>query len=73
MKGAVSLDERGGIVSAFDMGTHGLYVWLSYGVSALVLFFLVLEPFKVRKKMIKDIHAKRIRMEQRQENLNNAP
>jgi heme exporter protein D len=60
-------------MSVFDMGTHGFYVWTSYGVSFAVLVFLVISPFKERKKLIKGIHAKRIRMEQRQEDVTSAP
>lgn len=60
-------------MSIFDMGAHGFYVWTSYGMSLVVLLFLVISPFKERKKLIKGIHAKRIRMEQRQEDVSSAP
>jgi heme exporter protein D len=34
------------------MGKHGLYVWLCYGITALVIVANVIAPMRQRKKLI---------------------
>ena len=34
------------------MGKHGFYVWLCYGITALVIITNILEPIRQRKKLI---------------------
>lgn len=34
------------------MGKHGFYVWLCYGISALVILANVVAPIRQRKKLI---------------------
>jgi len=34
------------------MGKHGFYVWLCYGITALVIVVNVLAPMRQRKKLI---------------------
>ncbi len=41
--------------SFFDMGGHGLYVWASYGLAALIVAINFIGPIMTRKKVIKDI------------------
>jgi len=45
------------------MGEHGLYVWLAYGMAALVVLFNVLEPRYLAKQLVKD-HQRKLRREQ---------
>lgn len=35
------------------MGKHGFYVWLAYGLSALVVLWNVLQPIMQRRRLIK--------------------
>lgn len=44
------------------MGKHGFYVWLAYGLTALVVLWNVVEPRLTRKRLLKE-QAKRLRME----------
>ncbi len=48
--------------SAFlDMGGYGFYVWLSYGVTALLLVILVINSKSKNKAVIKHIIARQKR------------
>ena len=38
-----------------QMGGHGMYVWLSYGLTSLVVVHNFISPMLTRKKVIKDI------------------
>ncbi len=42
------------------MGGHGLYVWVSYGVTVAGLAALVVLPLLSRRRMLRDI-ARRVR------------
>jgi heme exporter protein D len=46
-----------------NMGEHGLYVWLAYGLAALVVLFNLLEPRYLAKQLVKD-HQRKLRREQ---------
>ena len=41
--------------SFLEMGGHGLYVWASYGLAALIVAVNFISPVLSRKKVIKDI------------------
>lgn len=34
------------------MGKHGFYVWLCYGITALVIIVNIITPIRQRKKLI---------------------
>ena len=64
--------ELGGVSMSFDsfsaflsMGGHGLYVWLAYGITAIVLLANLLWPGRVRaafvraEKRVQNRHAAR--------------
>lgn len=38
-----------------QMGKHGFYVWLCYGIFAVTLGVNFISPYLTRKKVIKDI------------------
>ncbi len=42
------------------MGGHGLYVWVSYGVTVAGLVALVVLPLLARRRLLRDI-ARRVR------------
>ncbi|ASP40243.1 heme exporter protein CcmD [Bacterioplanes sanyensis] len=46
------------------MGKHGFYVWLSYGLTALIVAFNVLQPWLRRRQLIKQ-HTQRLRREKK--------
>jgi len=46
------------------MGRHGFYVWLSYGLTALVIAVNVVLPMLQRRRLIKE-QAQRSRRERR--------
>ena len=46
------------------MGGHGLYVWLTYGISAVIIIFNIVQPVIRRRNLIKQ-HAQRLRRERR--------
>ncbi|NVK37323.1 MAG: heme exporter protein CcmD [Gammaproteobacteria bacterium] len=48
----------------FNMGGHGVFVWLSYGLSALIIAQNFISPMLTRKKVIKDIE-RQMRREQK--------
>lgn len=41
--------------SFIQMGNHGFYVWLCYGIFAITLGVNFISPALTRKKVIKDI------------------
>ena len=49
--------------SFLAMGGHGQYVWLSYGLAALIVAINFIVPALTRKKIIKDIE-RQLRREQ---------
>lgn len=46
------------------MGKHGFYVWLAYGLSALVVLWNVLQPIMQRRRLIKQ-QAQQLRREKK--------
>ena len=44
------------------MGGHGLYVWLSYGVAALIFIANVILPMQKKKDIVKK-HIQRLKRE----------
>lgn len=48
----------------FNMGGHGFFVWLSYGLSGLIIAQNFISPVLTRKKVIKDIE-RQMRREQK--------
>ncbi len=50
--------------SFLEMGGHGQYVWLSYGLTALIVLVNFVSPMMTRKKVIKDIQ-RQLRREQK--------
>jgi len=44
------------------MGRHGFYVWLAYGLSALIIIYNVVAPLLRRNKLIKE-QTQRLRRE----------
>jgi heme exporter protein D len=48
----------------FAMGGYGFYVWLSYGISFLVLAVLIINTLTKRKKILKTV-TQRIGREER--------
>ncbi len=44
------------------MGGHGLYVWLSYGVAALIFLANVILPMKKKNEIVKK-HVQRLKRE----------
>ncbi|MDO9622977.1 MAG: heme exporter protein CcmD [Pseudomonas sp.] len=47
------------------MGTHGVYVWLSFGISLGVLALNVVLPLLARRRYLQD-EARRLRREESQ-------
>ncbi len=50
----------------FHMGGYAVYVWSSYGLSAVVLAWVFLSPIFNRKHIIKELRMK-YRQQQRQQ------
>ncbi len=46
------------------MGRHGLYVWLSYGLTAAIVAYNVAQPLLRRRRLLKE-QAQRQRREKR--------
>ena len=46
------------------MGRHGLYVWLSYGITAVIVAYNVVQPVLQRRRLLKE-QAQRLRRENR--------
>jgi heme exporter protein D len=51
------------------MGKHGLYVWLCFGLSFLLILFNVFAYQIKRKTIIKNIQLEHIRKQKQKENL----
>ena len=45
----------------FNMSGHGLYVWLSYGISFIVILGLGLQNIYSRKALFKEIQREQLR------------
>ncbi len=53
----------------FNMGGYALYVWSSYGLTAVLLGWVFISPIFARKSIIKELKIKyRQQQRQRQEN-----
>lgn len=52
------------IAEFLAMGKHGLYVWLSYGLTAVIIFYNVMQPRLHRRRLLKE-QAQRLRRENR--------
>ncbi|WP_396589085.1 heme exporter protein CcmD [Bermanella sp. R86510] len=50
--------------SFIEMGGHGVYVWLCYGIFALIVTLNFVTPAMTRKQVIKDIE-RQMRREQK--------
>jgi len=50
--------------SFIDMGGHGFYVWLCYGIFAAIIAMNFLSPILKRKQILKDIE-RQMRREQK--------
>ena len=37
------------------MGRHGFYVWLSYGITSVILLLTILPPLFRRKQLLKEL------------------
>ena len=48
----------------FAMGRHGFYVWLSYGLAAMIIAFNVVQPWLRRRQLIKQ-QTQRLRREKK--------
>lgn len=46
------------------MGNHGFYVWLAYGLTALIIVWNVVQPKLQRKRLLKE-QAQRLRREKK--------
>lgn len=46
------------------MGKHGFYVWLAYGLTALVIIWNVLQPVLQRRRLLKQ-QAQQLRREKK--------
>ena len=44
------------------MGKHGLYIWLSYGITAVIIAVNVVQPILRRRRLMKE-QAQRLRRE----------
>lgn len=52
------------LTSFLEMGGHGFYVWLCYGIFAAVMLVNFLSPILKRKQILKDIE-RQMRREQK--------
>ena len=43
-----------------EMGGHGFYVWLSYGITIIVLVLLIVYPVRKGKKTLKTIRQRKL-------------
>ncbi len=50
----------------WQMAGHGPYVWACYGLTALVMVYLVVSPIRRRKKFLQQI-ARQLRIAEREE------
>lgn len=46
------------------MGRHGFYVWLSYGLTALIVVINIVQPIVRKRQLIKQ-HIQRLRREKK--------
>ena len=56
--------EFNSLAEFIAMGRHGLYVWLSYGLTALIVTYYVMQPALQRRRLLKE-QAQRLRREKR--------
>lgn len=56
--------EFNSLAEFIAMGRHGLYVWLSYGLTALIIIYNVMQPKLYRRRLLKE-QAQRLRREKR--------
>lgn len=56
--------EFNSLAEFIAMGRHGLYVWLSYGLTALIILYNVMQPQLHRRRLLKE-QAQRLRREKR--------
>ncbi|MFG1490611.1 heme exporter protein CcmD [Oceanospirillum sp. HFRX-1_2] len=47
-----------------NMGGHGLYVWMAYGLSAVLLVINVVLPIMHKRQLVKE-QARKLRREQK--------
>ncbi|OOV88550.1 heme exporter protein CcmD [Oceanospirillum linum] len=47
-----------------NMGGHGLYVWMAYGLSAVLLIINVVQPVMHKRQLIKE-QMRKLRREQK--------
>lgn len=45
----------------WDMGGYGFYVWLSYGISFMVILGLIVLSYKGKKAILRDIQREQVR------------
>lgn len=45
----------------WDMGGYGFYVWLSYGISFMVILGLIVLSYKGKKVILRDIQREQVR------------
>jgi len=45
----------------FNMGGYGFYVWLSYGVSLLAILGLVINSYKGKNAILRDVKQEQAR------------
>jgi heme exporter protein D len=51
--------------AALQMDGHGAYVWVAYGITALVLTQLLVWPFRGRQRLLRELRAEQRRKEAR--------
>ena len=56
------------ISDALTMSGHGKYVWTAYGISFLVIFFLIWTPLAKQKRFFRD-QIRRARRDQYQQQM----
>ncbi len=47
----------------FAMGGYGFYVWVSYGLCAVVLILLIVYPVRQRKRLLRQLALKQKRIQ----------
>ncbi|EPJ46681.1 MAG: hypothetical protein OFPII_17720 [Osedax symbiont Rs1] len=50
--------QFGSLVAFFEMGGHGLYVWLSFAIAILVIGFNLVQPWLNQKKIFIALNKK---------------
>ncbi len=56
--------EFSSLAEFIAMGKHGFYVWLSYGLTAVIIAFVVMQPILHRRRLLKE-QAQHLRREKR--------